>query len=135
VPSILLDENLEGYKEYLERLLDAPAWREISSQLQVHLATFQEIGLSKSAPDDLIWELCQQKRLYLLTDNRNEEAANSLGITIRSRSHANSLPVFTISDLHRFRTERTYAELVIATLLEFLVDTENILGTGRLYLP
>lgn len=55
--------------------------------------------------------------------------------TIRAKNLPSSLPVFTISDFNRFRSDRDYVEAVIAKLLEYLVDADNILGTGRLYLP
>jgi len=79
--------------------------------------------------------LCQQQRYYLLTDNRNEDDEDSLGALIRTRNVATSLPVFTISDINRFRSERGYMEALVAKLLEYLLDAENLLGTGRLYLP
>jgi len=54
---------------------------------------------------------------------------------IRTRNLRTSLPVFTISDIKRFRSDRDYVEAVVAKLLDYLVDADNILGTGRLYLP
>jgi hypothetical protein len=45
------------------------------------------------------------------------------------------VPVFTISDMQRFRSEREYVELVVAKLLEYLLDVDNLRGVGRLYLP
>lgn len=46
-----------------------------------------------------------------------------------------SLPVFTISDMNRFRSERAYAESVVARLMEYLASADNLPGTGRLYIP
>lgn len=43
--------------------------------------------------------------------------------------------VFTISDINRLRSEHEYAQAVVAKLLEYLFDADNIRGTGRLYLP
>jgi hypothetical protein len=54
---------------------------------------------------------------------------------IRTRTLSTSLPVFTISDIHRFRSEREYVETVVAKLLEYLIDVDKLRGTGRLYLP
>jgi hypothetical protein len=51
---------------------------------------------------------------------------------IRTRNLPISLPVFTISDINRFRFEREYVEAVVVKLLEYLSDADNILGTGRL---
>jgi len=103
--------------------------------LDVRLNNFKEVGLAKGTQDDQVWELCQRDQVYLLTDNRNEDTANSLETIIRTRNSPTCLPVFTISDLNRFRSDREYAEAVIAKLLEYLIDPENLRGTGRLYLP
>jgi hypothetical protein len=54
---------------------------------------------------------------------------------IRTRTLPTSLPVFTISDIHRYRSERDYVEAVVAKLLEYLMDADNLRGVGRLYLP
>jgi len=101
VATILLDENIDGYAEYLSQ----------------------------------VWQLCRQQQLYLLTDNRNQDKADSFETIIRKRSLPTSLPVFTISDIHRFRSERDYVEALVAKLLEYLMDAENLRGAGRLYLP
>jgi hypothetical protein len=135
VLTILLDENIDGYAEYLSRFLFSPAWSEISSLLEVGIVTFEEVGLAKGTPDEQIWEVCQQQQFYLLTDNRNEDKPDSLGAMIRTRTLPTSLPVFTISDIHRFRSERDYVEALVTKLLEYLMDTDNLRGAGRLYLP
>ena len=60
---------------------------------------------------------------------------DSLESIIRSRTEATSLPVFTVSDVSRLRSDREYGDAVIAKLLEYLMDADNIRGTGRLFLP
>ncbi len=109
MPTILLDENLEGYAEYLSRFVLSLAWVEISSFLGVRVITFEDIGLAKGTPDEEIWELCQAQNLYLLTDNRNDDKPDSLEATIRARNQPTSLPVLTISNIDSFRSERDYA--------------------------
>jgi hypothetical protein len=133
--TILVDENIDGYAEYLSRLIFSSAWNDISSRLGVRLANFEEVGLARGTPDDRVWEFCQHQHFYLITDNRNQDQPDSLESMIRTRNLPTSLPVFTISDIKRFRSEREYVEAVVAKLLEYLVDAANILGTGRLYLP
>lgn len=135
MPTILLDENIDGYADYLSRFLFAPERSDVSSMLDVRVATFEEFGLSKGTPDDQIWEFCQSQQIYLITDNRTADRADSLEATIRARNLPTSLPVFTISDVDRFRTEREYMVAFANKLLEYLFDAENIRGTGRLYLP
>ena len=135
MPTILVDENIDGYTEYLSRLVFSPAWGDFSTQLGIRIVKFEEVGLAKGTPDDHVWEFCQNQLIYLITDNRNQDKPDSLEATIRTRNLATSLPVFTISDINRFRDEPEYVERVVARLLEYLVDGENILGAGRLYLP
>ncbi len=45
------------------------------------------------------------------------------------------LPVITIGDPDRLLRDRDYAQRVAAQLLEFLLDLENLRGTGQLYVP
>ena len=82
-----------------------------------------------------LWQLCQQRDIVLLTGNRNAEGPDSLETTIASRRTGHSLPVLTISDPDRLIRDREYAERVVETLIEFLLDLDFLRGTGRLYLP
>ncbi len=103
--------------------------------LGVRIIGFAEAGLIKGSPDEQVWDFCQQQHFYLLADNRNDDKPDSLETMIRTRSLPTSLPVFTISDIHRFRSERDYVESLVTKLLEYLMDADNLRGTGRLYLP
>jgi len=133
--TILLDENIDGYAEYLSGFVFSFAWSDISSSLGVRIVNFQEVGLTKGTSDEQLWELCQHQRFYLLTDNRNQDKPASLETMIRTRTLSDSLPVFTISDIQRFRSQRDYVEALVAKLLEYLMDADNLSGVGRLYLP
>ncbi|MSQ95537.1 MAG: ACP S-malonyltransferase [Gemmataceae bacterium] len=135
MPTILLDENIDGYAEYLSRFMFAAERTDISSLVGVSIATFDQVGLAKGGPDEQVWDFCQQHGFFLLTDNRNDDRPDSLESMIRTRTVPTSHPVFTISDINRFRSEREYIELLAAKLLEYLFDAENIRGAGRLYLP
>jgi len=46
-----------------------------------------------------------------------------------------SMPVLTIGEPQRLLRSRAYAQRAVERLLEYLVDIENLRGTGRLYLP
>jgi hypothetical protein len=48
---------------------------------------------------------------------------------------ATSLPVFTVSGRDRLANVRSYAERVIESLFDKLIDADNLIWTGRLYLP
>jgi len=41
----------------------------------------------------------------------------------------------TISEPQRLLSSRAYAYQVVERLVEYLIDVENLHGTGRLYLP
>jgi hypothetical protein len=135
VLTLLLDENIDGYADYLTRFLYAPERNDLSSLLGVSIVTFDQVGLAKGTADDLVWEFCQSQHFYLITDNRNQDTPDSLEATIRARNLPTSLPVFTISDINRVRVEHDYREALAAKLLEYLFDADNLRGTGRLYLP
>jgi hypothetical protein len=51
VLTILLDENIDGYADYLSRFVFSSAWSDISSLLDVHIVTFEEAGLAKGTPE------------------------------------------------------------------------------------
>ena len=55
--------------------------------------------------------------------------------TIQASHTPTSLPVLTISEPQRMLSSRAYAHRVVERLLEYLIDVENLRGTGRLYLP
>ena len=72
---------------------------------------------------------------FFCCSNRNNDSPESLEATIRKYNTANSLPIFTIADLDNLRKSRSYAERVLERLYEYLLDIENLRGTGRLFLP
>ena len=135
MPNILVDENIDGYAEQLERLLFGSEWKEVSTLLEVRVSRFKDVGFSKRTPDREIWAFCQERQFFLITDNRNQDKPDSLESVIRAQNLPTSLPVFTISDLNALCVDRDYAKALAARLLEYLFDADKILGAGRLYLP
>ena len=83
----------------------------------------------------LIWRRCQAEQLVLITNNRNQDSPDSLETTLRLYNTPDCLPVFTIGDLDKFRISRAYAERVLERLYEYLLQIDNVRGTGRLFLP
>lgn len=71
----------------------------------------------------------------MLTSNRNEDAEDSLDATLRREGTSDSLPVFTLPMPDRVYTSPAFLERVVEKLLDYVLDAENIRGTGRLYLP
>lgn len=71
----------------------------------------------------------------LITGNRNQAGPASLEAVIHASTTPLSLPVLTIGEPQRLLRSRVYAQRVVERLLEYLIDIENLRGTGRLYLP
>src|SRR5438094_306141 len=110
-------------------------WSDFWQGLGLVLRHFEDVGLTAGSTDLEIWRRCQAEQLILITDNRNCESPQSLEATIRDHNTANSLPVFTIGDLDKFRTSQSYRDQVLEALYDYLLRIETVRGTGRLYLP
>jgi len=133
--AILADADIQGHWRVILTHLDSAEWREIWVSLGLKVETFASLGLAIDAPDRLIWELCQERETILLTNNRNQEGPDSLEATLRAHNTATSLPVFTLASAERILHSKDYADRVAEQLLRYLLDIDNIRGTGRLYLP
>ena len=133
--SLLADANIQGQIGILVARMQGEYWRDFWDHLQLRYVTFAEVGLQPSDSDATVWHRCQQLDLLLLTDNRNDDGPESLQATIQSHSLPTSLPVFTISNAQQLSANPSYAGRVIHRLFAYLLEFENIRGTGRLYLP
>jgi hypothetical protein len=109
--------------------------RALWDYLDLRFLTFADAGLSSDDTDAHIWDVCQQRGLYLLTNNRNDEGPDSLEATIRTRNTAACWPVFTFSDADRLYQSKDYADRVVESLFDHLLRIESLRGTGRLFLP
>ncbi len=85
--------------------------------------------------DGVVWHRCQERAALLLTNNRNDDGPDSLEATIRVHNTPHSLPVFTIGDADSILASPEYAEQVIDRLFRYLLELDNIRGTGRPFLP
>jgi hypothetical protein len=135
VKGILADINARGQVEYLVQLMRTETWISFWDALGLVLRHFEDVGLTPTSTDLEIWRRCQAEQLVLITDNRNYESADSLEATIRKFNTPDSLPVFTIGDLNKFSTMRSYAEQVVVKCYDYLLRIDSVRGTGRLYLP
>jgi hypothetical protein len=135
VPVILIDANIEGQGAQIRMRLQTAAWRELTAAAELTLWTFREIALDHGSSDDVVWHFCQAHGYYLLTSNRNEESADSLEATLRREGTPASLPVFTLPRPDRVYCSPAFLDRVAEKLLEYVLDADNIRGTGRLYLP
>ena len=135
VPVILIDANMEGQGAHIWMRMQTSEWRELTTDLDVTLRTFREVGLDPASPDDAVWRFCQAEGYYLLTSNRNEDAEDSLEATLRREGTPTSLPVFTLPLPDRVYQSPAFLARVVERLLEYVLNADNIRGTGRLYVP
>lgn len=71
----------------------------------------------------------------LITINRNARGPDSLEAVIRDENTQQSLPVITIANPDRVRTDGESAAHAAERLLEYLAEIEKLLGAGRIYIP
>ena len=102
--------------------------------LEIPMLTFGDVGLPINSSDRSVWRFAQEKQLILLTGNRNSEGEDSLEQTIRNENTPSSLPVVTVSMVSRME-ERAYREQCDERLVEIVLNIENYLGIGRVYIP
>lgn len=127
----LADHNIEGQAEILWGTIASEGWAEIFS---LKLLTFADIGLSYESNDREVWRYAQENQMILLTDNRNMESENSLEQTIREENTLSSLPVLTIGNVSRM-DEKAYRKKCATRIAEIVINIENYLGSGRIYIP
>lgn len=132
---ILADINALGQVQALVEQMQTEPWAEFWTSLGLIVKCFEEVGLSPTSSDLEIWRTCQTEQLILITDNRNQDSPDSLEATMRQYNQPDSLPVFTIADLDKFRNSRVYADRVLESLYDYLLRIDEVRGTGRLYLP
>lgn len=127
---ILLDHDCEGYAVFLVTALPETGWQ---SLLTVEFIRLRDLGLPDDASDQEIWRRCQADRLLLITQNRNQDDETSLHATIQRESTALSLPVLTIPRIERL-VLADYRHRAAHRLAEIIIDLENYLGAGRIFL-
>ena len=132
---ILADIHMRGPVDALVREMQVEPWADLWKGLGLHLFHFEDIGLNPTSTDLEIWQRCQAEELVFITNNRNQDSPDSLEATIRQHNASSCLPVFTIGDLDKLRKSRAYAMRVLEKLYEYLIDIDNLRGTGRQFLP
>ncbi len=135
MPAIMADHDIEGQMQILLRLLTSAEWRVLWTELMVRVESFASLGLPVDTPDAELWRLCQTRQIVLITGNRNQDGPESLEAVIQAANTPASLPVLTISEPQRILSSSAYAHRIVEQIMEYLVDIENLRGTGRLYLP
>jgi hypothetical protein len=135
VVTLLVDANLDGHANLLAMRLATSTWSELRDYFDIRFLHLEQTGLEREAKDRDVWRFCQEKGYYLLTANRNLNSEDSLEATIRREANADSLPVFTLANADRVLQSTSYVDQVIESLLERLLNADNLKGSGRIYLP
>ncbi len=129
--NFLIDYNLDGYALVFLGALMKMGWLEFIS---VRFITFREVGLSMENSDRVVWRYAQENQMMILTANRNMKGEDSLEEVMREENTANSFPVVTIGNLDRL-DEFEYRERCVESLIEIVLDIEQYMGAGRLFIP
>ena len=127
---ILLDHDCEGYGVFLVAGLQETGWQRL---LTVEFIRLRDLGLPNDASDEDIWRRWQEDRLLLIIHNRNQDDATSLQATIHRENTSRSLPVLTIPRIERL-VLADYRQRAAHRLAEILIDLENYLGAGRIFI-
>lgn len=128
---VLLDHHLNKQGILLWATMGSEGWLKL---LDIPMLTFEDVGLPIDSRDRDVWRFAQEKQLILLTGNRNKDGEDSLEQTIRNENTPNSLPVVTIGMTDKLE-ERDYREQCAEGLVEIVLNIENYLGVGRIYIP
>ncbi|MCC6500560.1 MAG: ACP S-malonyltransferase [Anaerolineales bacterium] len=128
---VLLDHHLKKQGILLWATMGSEGWLKL---LDIPMLTFNDVGLAIDSNDRQVWRFAQEKQLILLTGNRNSEGSDSLEQTLREENAPSSLPVVTIGVVRRME-ERAYREQCAERLVEIILNIENYLGAGRVYIP
>jgi hypothetical protein len=129
--TVLADHNLEGQAVLLWGTLATEGWLTL---LPLRLVTFQGLGLPADSTDRDVWRYAQTHQMVLLTGNRRKKGVDSLEQVIREEKTPTSLPVITVARVNRL-DERAYREQCSSRLVEIMLDIENYVGVGRIFIP
>lgn len=129
--NFLVDYNLDGYAAVLFSILTKRGWLEFFS---IQFVTFREAGLLMDSSDRIVWNYAQAHQMMILTANRNMKGEDSLEQVMREENISTSFPIITIGDLTRL-DESDYRERCVDRLVEIVLELENYMGVGRLFIP
>ena len=127
----LVDYNLTGDALLLEETLIIEGWLEL---FPTRFFTFKDVGLPMESNDWVVWDFAQANQMILITANRNMKGDDSLEQTMREQNISTSLPIVTIGNPDRM-DESIYRQRCASRLIDILIDLENYLGAGRLFIP
>ncbi|MFN0121303.1 MAG: DUF5615 family PIN-like protein [Blastocatellia bacterium] len=127
---ILFDHDVEGFDVFLMTGLRETGW---GDELTFEFLRLRDLGLPDDCTDRDIWRRCQQDQLFLITQNRNSDDDTSLQATPDTENTFDSLPVITIPDAEKFKLA-DYRQQAAYRLVEIILDLDNYLGVGRIFI-
>ena len=128
---ILVDYNLNQEAILFSGVLASRGWLDLVS---IRLITFADVGLPANSNDRVVWEFAQANRMILLTANRNAKGKDSLEIVMREENTPTAFPIITIGDRARV-SEYDYRDACVEKLVEIVIDIQDYMGVGRLFIP
>ena len=128
----LIDHNLERHAVVLLGNIANQGWLELVS---IRFVSFEQVELTVNSSDRVVWRVAQANQMILLTANRKMKGKDALEKVLREENTSNSLPVITIGNADRVLDEREYRDQCVDRLLEIVIDIENYIGVGRLFIP
>ncbi|AKG20841.1 hypothetical protein [Calothrix sp. 336/3] len=128
---ILADYNLNRQAILMAGSLVAGGWLDITP---IRLTTFEDIGLPADSNDREVWRFAQTHGMLLLTANRNAKGEDSLEQVMREENQPTSFPIITIASSDRVN-ESDYRERCVERLVEIVIDIQDYMGAGRLFIP
>jgi len=128
----LVDHNLKGHARILMGSIASQGWLE---SMPIRFVTFEEMILSISSNDRVVWRLAQAHQMILLTANRSMKDEDSLEQVMREESTSRSLPVVTIGNADRVLNDSIYRERCVDRLVEIVIYINNYMGARRVFIP
>jgi predicted nuclease of predicted toxin-antitoxin system len=128
---ILVDYNLNQEAILFAGILASRGWLDLVS---IRLITFADVGLPANSNDRAVWQFAQANRMILLTANRNAKGQDSLERVMREENTSTSFPIITIGDRSRV-SEYDYRDSCVEKLVEIVLDIQDYMGVGRLFIP
>lgn len=122
---------MKGQALLLWGTLAAAGWLDL---LPMKLLSFEEAGLPIDSHDRAVWRFVQARGMLLLTSNRNMTGPDSLEQAIREENTPTALPIITVANVSHI-DERAYRERCSSRLVEIVLDLDNYLGNGRVFIP
>jgi hypothetical protein len=128
---VLADYNLNRQAILISGSLLTGGWLDLTP---IRLMTFKDAGLPANSSDRVVWRFAQMNGMLLLTANRNARGKDSLEQVMRQENQPTSFPIITIADSDRVN-ESDYRERCVERLVEMVIDIQDYMGAGRLFIP